>query len=306
MTADSFIETLALEGLSGHDAFYHGLSRLRSAYGEKQINSVEAKKVRTNLAQRYGVSLSEAETTWKNLAKDSMVVPNESASQDAQLAYLSWVLSLEIEGFKVYKSGDSSKNQYYMQINVDGESREVVLGEIEGLTQRTKFTNSVVDQVGIWPAEVDKNAWRVIQEIIMRVIEQVTLDEISEDNQLKVWIVSYLRENPANNMAEDFFHHAAVGIPVSIDGDIYINTVSFHRYLVTVFRKNMSPTSLGKMLNKYGFKKRRFQKGGLDMFYRFVPPEYILDDDAGILQPGPKNSQTELRGMKYWDDEALE
>lgn len=306
MTADDFLENLSLVTLDGaRDGtapFYDGLRDLKNAYSERRINAKDALKVREVLAERYGVNPDVAEGAWKTANKRGVAAPEADAPREDQLAYLSWVLSLEIEGFKVYRAGENSKNQYYMQINLDGQSREVVLGEIDGIAQQSKFGNAVADQIGVWPADLDKNGWKIARETIMRVLEQVTLDEISEGNQLKVWIVRYLRENAANNAAEDFFQHVAIGDPVSVDFDIYINTVSFHRYLVTTFRERITLTSLGKLLNKYGFKKRRFQRGSLDMLYRFVPAEYTQEfTDAGILQPGPKNSQAELKALKNWD-----
>ena len=302
MTADSFMESLALGGLTGHDAFYNGLSQLRRAYNDKNINSVEAKKAREKLARHYGVSLGEAESTWKNLSKDGLAAPDDDTPKEGQLAYLSWVLGLEVEGFKVYKPGDSTENQYYMQVYINDQSREVALGSLDNIDRQSKFRVAVANQIGVWPARVDKNGWDIVLETIMRVLEQITMDEISEGSQLKVWVVRYLKENAANNGAEDFYQHVAIGDPVSVDFDIYINTVSFHRYLVTTFREKITLTSLGKLLNKYGFKTRRFRKGGLDMLYRLVPAEYTQEfTDAGILQPGPKNSQAELKALKDWD-----
>lgn len=306
MTADDFLENLSLVKLDGAKdgtaPFYDALRDLKIAYTERRINAKDAQKVREVLAERYGVTPDVSDAAWKTASRRGVAAPEADAPKEDQLAYLSWVLSLEVEGFKVYKAGDSSKNQYYMQINVDGQSREVVLGEIEGIAQQSKFGNAIADQIGIWPADLDKNGWKIAREVIMRVLEQVTLDEISEGNQLKVWVVRYLKENAANNAAEDFYQHVAIGDPVSVDFDIYINTVSFHRYLVTTFREKITLTSLGKLLNKYGFKTRRFRKGGLDMLYRLVPAEYTQEfTDAGILQPGPKNSQAELKALKDWD-----
>lgn len=309
MTADDFLETLSLVVLDGaRDGtapFYKGLDKLKKAYSEREINAKDAQKVREILAERYGVNADVAEAAWKTATKRGLAAPEADAPPEDQLAYLSWVLSLEIEGFKVYKAGDSTKSQYYMQINLNSQSREVALGEVEGLMQRSKFMSAVYGQVGILPAEVDRNGWRLVLEVVARVLEQVTLDEISEGSQLKVWIVKYLKENPANNAATDFFQHVAMGNPVSIDGDIYINTVSFHRYLAIDFREKLTLVSLGKLLGQYGFKKRRFQKSGVDMLYRLVPTEYTQEfADAGILQPGPKNNQTELKSLKDWDWKA--
>lgn len=305
MTADDFLETLSLVVLDGaRDGtapFYNGIDKLKKAYSEREINAKDAQKVCEILAERYGVDPLVAESAWKTAIRRGLAAPEKDASKEDQLAYLSWVLSLEIEGFKVYKAGEDSKGQYYMQINLDGQSREVALGDVEGLMQRSKFRSAVFDQMGIRPAEVDRSGWERVLDTVARVLEQVTLDEISEGSQLKVWIIKYLKENPANNASQDFSQYIANGDPISVDGDTYINTVSFYRYLIINFREKMTLTSFGKLLGKYEFKKRRFRKGGVDMLYRLVPPAYTQEfADAGILQPGPKNSQAELKNLKRW------
>lgn len=204
-------------------------------------------------------------------------------TKEGNLAKLSLLLGIKIEGFTVDR-GKLGNNKYYVQVHLSDRVYKVALGKIEGITQQTKFQRSLLDQVGVWPTRLDRHLWNTVLETIMEVLEPEPINEVLNGSNVKVWIAHYIKDNPPKSLSETFGKSVAGYEPVSIDNNIYINTVSFHTYVASTLKEKISLVSLGKLLAEHGFDKRRFQSGGLDAIYRLVPKDYLNEYLAAVQE----------------------
>jgi hypothetical protein len=213
--------------------------KLRQDYYARTIASARAEVTKTEGIEEL---LSQAQSTPESIAALNIT---EDEARRRQLDSLSTVLGVHVD--RIVKYDVDPDPMFWMEV---GGSRRVRIGTVDVIMEERKFKNKVMGMIGALLPDFKRTEWEKIAQLIVNSAEVADgiVDGRFEDST-KSLVSEYLL---ATKVSEDPNEAAALGMPFTKDGKIFISVESLKQWVYYTRHQRIEPQDLAQFLTNAG------------------------------------------------------
>ncbi len=213
--------------------------KLRQDY---YANTISSARSAVKKADGIDELINQAQSTGES--QNALGVTPEEAKQRV-LDSLSTVLGVHVD--RIVKYDVDPDPMFWMEV---GGSRRVRIGTVDVIMEERKFKNKVMGMIGALLPDFKRTEWEKIAQLIVNSAEVADgiVDGRFEDST-KSLVSEYLL---ATKVSEDPNEAAALGMPFTKDGKIFISVESLKQWVYYTRHQRIEPQDLAQFLTNAG------------------------------------------------------